>query len=240
MEEHENLNNQDEVNEEKIHENIEETKEENSSEEVKKEPVKEEIKQEEKTEYKKVKHVEKNNPKKVKAIIISLIIVLAVMIFSIIFALLNMSNDKILKGITILGIDVSNLTIEEATTKVNNAIDERFKEENSSLILKREDNETNVTANTYNAKFDTDSAINEAYNIGRKGNIITNNYEILITELLKKEIKPTLYLDEDLLSNTIKDINSKLKDAVVENSYYIEKQKLILVKGKAGYTIKTE
>ena len=35
MEEHENLNNQDEVNEEKIHENIEETKEENSSEEVK-------------------------------------------------------------------------------------------------------------------------------------------------------------------------------------------------------------
>lgn len=59
MEEHENLNNQDEVNEEKIHENIEETKEENSSEEVKKEPVKEEIKQEEKTEYKKVKHVEK-------------------------------------------------------------------------------------------------------------------------------------------------------------------------------------
>ena len=224
MEEHENLNNQDEVNEEKIHENIEETKEENSSEEVKKEPVKEEIKQEEKTEYKKVKHVEKNNPKKVKAIIISLIIVLAVMIFSIIFALLNMSNDKILKGITILGIDVSNLTIEEATTKVNNAIDERFKEENSSLILKREDNETNVTANTFNAKFDTDSAINEAYNIGRKGNIITNNYEILITELLKKEIKPTLYLDEDLLSNTIKDINSKLKDAVVENSYYIEKQ----------------
>ena len=181
MEEHENLNNQDEVNEEKIHENIEETKEENSSEEVKKEPVKEEIKQEEKTEYKKVKHVEKNNPKKVKAIIISLIIVLAVMIFSIIFALLNMSNDKILKGITILGIDVSNLTIEEATTKVNNAIDERFKEENSSLILKREDNETNVTANTFNAKFDTDSAINEAYNIGRKGNIITNNYEILIT-----------------------------------------------------------
>ena len=240
MEEHENLNNQDEVNEEKIHENIEETKEENSSEEVKKEPVKEEIKKKKKTEYKKVKHVEKNNPKKVKAIIISLIIVLAVMIFSIIFALLNMSNDKILKGITILGIDVSNLTIEEATTKVNNAIDERFKEENSSLILKREDNETNVTANTFNAKFDTDSAINEAHNIGRKGNIITNNYEILITELLKKEIKPTLYLDEDLLSNTIKDINSKLKDAVVENSYYIEKQKLILVKGKAGYTIKTE
>ena len=62
----------------------------------------------------------------------------------------------------------------------------------------------------------------------------------MFTKLFKKEIKPRLYLDDSLLSDTIKDINSKMKDAIVDNSYYIEKNNLIIVKGKAGYIIKTE
>ena len=56
------------------------------------------------------------------------------MIFSIIFALLNISNEKILNGISILDIDVGNLSIEEATKKINDAINERFNDENNSLI----------------------------------------------------------------------------------------------------------
>ena len=191
-------------------------------------------------DYKHVKNSKKEKSKKIVPIVIFLFVVLFVMIFSVIFALLNMKNEKILKGISILGIDISNLTVEEAKTKINNAIEERFKDENNNLILKIGENETSVTANTFNAKFDIDNSLVEAYNTGRNGNILTNNYSILLTKFFKKEINPKLYLDEDLLSDTIKDINSKMKDAVVENSYYIEKNNLIIVKGKAGYIIKAE
>ena len=162
------------------------------------------------------------------------------MLFSIIFALLNMNNNKILKGISILGIDVGNLTVEEATKQLNNAIEERFSDENNNLILKRGESETSVTANTFNAKFDVDAAVAEAYNVGRDGNIITNNYEILWTYLFKKEIEPTLYLDEELLKSTINDISAKMKDRVIESSYYVEDEELIIVKGTAGYIIKEE
>ncbi len=51
-------------------------------------------------------------------IVVSLFIVLFVMIFSVVFALFNMNNEKILKGISILGIDISDLTVEEAKTKI--------------------------------------------------------------------------------------------------------------------------
>ena len=240
MEGQENLDNQEELKKEETPENnVQEEIVENKETEEKKEDNDKTV-EEDSMKFKKAEPSKKQKSNKVIPIVVSLFIVLFVMIFSVVFALFNMNNEKILKGISILGIDISDLTVEEAKTKINNAIEERFKDENNNLILKIGENETSVTANTFNAKFDIDNAVIEADNIGRNGNILTNNYSILFTKLFKKEIKPRLYLDDSLLSDTIKDINSKMKDAVVDNSYYIEKNNLIIVKGKAGYIIKTE
>lgn len=240
MEGQENLDNQEELKKEETPENnVQEEIVENKETEEKKEDNDKTV-EEDSMKFKKAETSKKQKSNKVIPIVVSLFIVLFVMIFSVVFALFNMNNEKILKGISILGIDISDLTVEEAKTKINNAIEERFKDENNNLILKIGENETSVTANTFNAKFDIDNAVIEADNIGRNGNILTNNYSILFTKLFKKEIKPRLYLDDSLLSDTIKDINSKMKDAIVDNSYYIEKNNLIIVKGKAGYIIKTE
>lgn len=240
MEGQENLDNQEELKKEETPENnVQEEIVENKETEEKKEDNDKTV-EEDSMKFKKAEPSIKQKSNKVIPIVVSLFIVLFVMIFSVVFALFNMNNEKILKGISILGIDISDLTVEEAKTKINNAIEERFKDENNNLILKIGENETSVTANTFNAKFDIDNAVIEADNIGRNGNILTNNYSILFTKLFKKEIKPRLYLDDSLLSDTIKDINSKMKDAIVDNSYYIEKNNLIIVKGKAGYIIKTE
>lgn len=182
-----------------------------------------------------------NNTKRKNIKIISITtLFLIIIIFSIIFALINIDNEKILKGISILGIDVGELTIQEATDRINDAIEERFNDENNSLILKKDEDETRITANMFNAKIDINSAVAQAYNVGREGNIITNNYAILFTKIFKKNIKPNLYLDEELLANKIADINSKMKDALVESSYYIEDKTLTIVKGKAGYIINKE
>ena len=240
MEGQENLDNQEELKKEETPENnVQEEIVENKETEEKKEDNDKTV-EEDSMKFKKAEPSKKQKSNKVIPIVVSLFIVLFVMIFSVVFALFNMNNEKILKGISILGIDISDLTVEEAKTKINNAIEGRFKDENNNLILKIGENETSVTANTFNAKFDIDNAVIEADNIGRNGNILTNNYSILFTKLFKKEIKPRLYLDDSLLSDTIKDINSKMKDAIVDNSYYIEKNNLIIVKGKAGYIIKTE
>ena len=113
-----------------------------------------------------------------KGIAIALSIIAAIIvigIFSVIFALTNI-NNKILKGISILGIDVSNLTADEAKQRINDAINQKFSNDKESLVLKHGDSEVSVNANTFNAKFDVDSAVAKAYNVGRGGNIIANNY----------------------------------------------------------------
>lgn len=186
--------------------------------------------------------VEKRSKGNKKGIAITLSIIVAIIvigIFSVIFALTNISN-KILKGVSILGIDVSSLTVEEARQRINDAINQKFSNDKESLALKRGDSEVSVNANTFNAKFDVDSAIAKAYNVGRSGNIVANNYEILWLKFFPREIEAELHWDEEFMKTTINDINSKMKDAVVEYSYYIEGKKLIVVNGKEGYVIRKE
>ena len=88
--------------------------------------------------------------------------------------------------------------------------------------------------------FDIDNAVNKAYNIGRDGNIITNNYGIIGTLLFGRNVDCDLNYNEEALDNKIDDISSKLPGAVVQSSYYIEDDELIIVKGKEGLTIKKE
>lgn len=243
----ENINTIEEINENELITNVEENEEleENKVEEnteIKKITINEEelnqyIKE---TTNEKTETIKKSHTKKVIPIIIISILILSIMLFSVIFALININSEKIFSGISILGIDVSELTIEEAKNKINTAIDERFKDENNNLILKINEDETSVTANSFNAKFEVENAVMEAYNVGKTGNILTNNYTILLTKIVKKDITPELKLDNELLEKTIKDINSKMKEAVVEPSYYVKNNNLVIVKGKTGKVIKTE
>ncbi len=235
------------IKEQKESDSIENVKKENNELKNEEKKTQEEVIEEKKSEEIKDPQqfvpVEKQFKNRKKGIIITFSMVLAllvILVFSIIFALMNINNQKILKGISILGIDVSNLTIDEAKKRLNDAINEKFSNEKDSLILKHGDSEVSVNANTFNAKFDVDTAVAEAYNIGRGGNIIVNNYAILWTKLFKSEIDAKLHWDEEFMNTTISDTNSKMKDAVVEYSYYIENQKLIVVKGKEGYVIQKE
>lgn len=233
-----------EVNQEAIKEETE------NSEKMGKELIENDKQEEkvEKTESKEEKDpqqfvkVEKKEKKSKKGIVIALSVIAAIIvigIFSVIFALTNI-NNKILKGVSILGIDVSNLTADEAKQRINDAINQKFSNDKEGLVLKHGDSEVSVNANTFNAKFDVDSAVAKAYNVGRGGNIISNNYEILWLKFFPREVEAEFHWDEEFMKTTINDIGSKMKDAVVEYSYYIEGKKLIVVNGKEGYVIRKE
>ncbi len=233
--------------EEEVEPKIEQVEEKLDIEQVKEE-IRKEIKIEEAKEDKQdekkdttyfVKSESKKSKKKLMIIGIAIFIFLLLLV-STVFSLMNIGNEKLLKGITILGIDVGGLTAEEAQGQIEDAINSRFHDENNNLILKRNETEISVTANTFNSKFNIETSVAEAYNIGRSGNIIVDNYTILWTKIFSKEIKPMLYLDEELLNTTITDASAKMEDRVVENSYYVEDEELNIVKGKAGYVIKGE
>ena len=136
-------------------------------------------------ETKELKNIEQldekqeNNKNKNLIIVISTIIVLLIAIlFFTIFAIINMGNSKIIKGITIGNIDVSNMTKEEAK-KVLDEIS--AKKEENQIYLTYGEYETQITFKALEVEFQTESAVQEAYDTGRKGNIFIDNIEIIKT-----------------------------------------------------------
>lgn len=179
----------------------------------------------------------KESKRKATIAIMITLIICSLIIFSIIFALLNIKNTNILSGISILNIDVSEMSKEEALQKVNDIINEKL---TSDITIKHGSYETVVNTSQFGIKFNIDKAVNKAYNIGKADNIVVNNYKILLTKLFKTNIEPELIIDEEVLQNKIKEISAKLPNAVVENSYYIEGKKLIIVRGKRGNKVESE
>ncbi len=191
---------------------------------------------------KKVKKlVEKMNAdpkKKWIAPTITITIIIAIALFcSTIFALININQNNILSGISIEGIDVSGLSQEEAKAKILAIYQEKKEKE---IGVRYQDYETTLNPTLMEVNYDVEKAIQEAYSIGREKNIFANNYEILFTLIGKKNIEVNMSLNEEVTKQSIEDIGINLPGIIIESSYAVEEDELIITKGKEGIRIDTD
>lgn len=151
-----------------------------------------------------------------------------------IFTIYTMFNFNIFSGIYIKDFNVSNLSQSDARYQLENYINKQLPEE---LTVKYQDFEAKISLSQINTSFDIKSAVNSAYNIGRDGNIFQNNFNILKTMFTKVKIEPVLNINEEQLTKNLLDISSQLPNAVIQSSYYIEDNNLIITSGKTGNAI---
>lgn len=173
----------------------------------------------------------------VKPAISGAIILIILLFCSTIFALVNIGSQKIISGITISEIDVSGLTKEEANAKINDIYQQKKEEE---ISLQYEDYETTLNPTLMEVNYEVEKAIEEAYQIGKGNNIFVNNYQILFTLISKKNIDVNMTLNEDVTKQSINDLGVNLPGVLIESSYAVEEDQLIITKGKAGIVVKTE
>ena len=107
----------------------------------------------------------------------------------------------------------------------------------AGIKLKQGDYETIISFDQLGITCNVGDAVTEAYAIGRRGNIITNNYNILLRYFIPKDIEVNFTIDENSIDKVIEDVESKLPNVVVDNDYYIDGDKLIITKGKSGVII---
>ncbi len=179
----------------------------------------------------------KNSFKNKFLLIIVLIIVILVLLFCSIFSLLNINNTKILKNVSVIGVDISNLTKDEAKEKLTSAFSPRL---NDDIVLTHNDESYVLEPATCDFSFDIDDIVNEAYMVGRNGNFIQNNFSILKQKFSKYNITPKLSYNNDTLVATLEQTNSLFKDGIKEYSYEIDGKNLNITAGKDGYVLKTD
>ena len=172
--------------------------------------------------------------KKNKKVIIILCVIAFIIFISVIFSLINIGNDKIYPNIDVQGVSVYGKEQEEANTELNKIYNEKKIE---GIKLKQGDYETTISFDQMGVSTDVGNAVTKAYSIGRSGNIITNNYNILLRYFIPQNIEINFTIDENSIDKIIEDVESKLPNVVVDNDYYIDGDKLIITKGKAGVVI---
>lgn len=180
------------------------------------------------------------DPNKKKIIIISIASVCALLLILFMctgFALFNIGNNKIIKKVSVKGIDLSGLTKEEAENKINEKIQEKL---DTDITLKLQEFEQTIKLSQLETSYDIKKAVEDAYNVGRRGNIFSNNFEIIGTKSKGKNIKLDYSYNEKLLEDITSEVSAKIPNAVVEPNYYIEGNTLIINKGKKGNAIDKE
>lgn len=167
-------------------------------------------------------------------LVITVIMFILIGIFSTIFAVINMWSDKIIKGIEIDQIDVSNNTKEE-TKRI---LQELYlpKSENE-IYLTYEEYEATTTYEALEVEYKIDEAIKQAYEIGRNGKLFKDNFDIIRAWVKGMQVDLEATIDEEMLKQVARNINNSIEGAVVQPSYYIENEKLIITSGKAGLQV---
>lgn len=171
-----------------------------------------------------------------KGLLILIIIAFAIA-FSTIFALININNNNIINGVKIEGIKVSGLTTDEAKKKIEEIYNKKIEKE---ITLKYNDFDSIINQETLETNYNIDKAVNDAISIGKSGNIITNNYNILFALFGGKNVKLNLTINEDQTKKEIENIQTNLPGTIVEPDYYRENDKIIIMPGKEGIKIDTD
>ena len=171
-------------------------------------------------------------------IVIAILVILAA-VFSTVFAVVNNNNEKIIQGITVNETDISNLTKEEAIEKLNQIYGIKSEEQ---IYLKHGDYETSITYEALEVKYQIEEAVEQAFKVGRDGNVFQDNFKILKTWKNGANIKLDVVFDENTIEQIAQNINNSIDDAVVQPSYYVEKDKakLIITAGKQGVKVDEE
>ena len=142
--------------------------------------------------------------------------------------------DKIHKNVYIQNVSVSGMSQEEAKEKLSKIYETK---KLNKIILKHNDFEMPISYDQLGVTRNFNDAVDMAYGIGRNGNIFTNNYRLLFSGFLRKNINLDINIDNVSINNVINDVQSKLPDVTIQSSYYIDGSNLVIKKGTDGVEI---
>ena len=165
------------------------------------------------------------------------ILIIIVLLILIVFTGYNMFNQNIVSGVSIKGVDVSNMSKSDAKYKLDNYLSEVLPQE---IKVKHGDFEATLSTSQIAVEFDTKSATNQAFSIGRQGDIFENDFYVLSSMFGKTDINLNLKLDTDQLSKNLDEMSAQLPDKVTDSSYYIDENNLIVTPGKTGNVVDVE
>ena len=175
-----------------------------------------------------------NRHKKKILLITTIIVLIAICVISTIFSVIYMGKDVIVPNIYVGSISIGGLTKEEAKDKILKIYEEKATKDIRASL---KDYEQIIKTEMVEFAPDVAKAVDNAYMIGRNGNIIENNYTIISRYFNNKNIEISYHVNEELMKKLLEEIAGKIPEKVKEPSYNIDGTKLLVYPGTRGYEV---
>lgn len=140
-------------------------------------------------------------------------------------------------GVFINGISVSELSSEDALKSVSDELNGKIPE---YINLSYKDNTYQISLQELEVNFDVNSAVQDAYEIGRTQNVVKDLWDYANTISHPVNINASLNYNSEILDICLENLAEELPDKVQEYSYKVEKDKLIINRGKSGIDLNKE
>ena len=152
--------------------------------------------------------------------------------------MIHYNSEQLIGGIKIKGIDISNLTKEEAKEKIEGAMQIELSRDIN--LHYNDEYEIKFSPKQIEANYNIDDAIEKASKIGKSGNLIIDNYDILLNAIIGRNFKMDLTYNEESLNSIVDDIATKVPGKVIDYNYSIEEDELIVQNGTKGVEVNQE
>lgn len=166
---------------------------------------------------------------------ILLAIVIGICIAAVSFFYANIQNtDKIQSGIFIKGINVSGLTKQEAASLIYQELGSQM---NDHIELSYNNNTYYVEVEQIGAKFNVEDSVEYAFGVAKGGTFFENLTEYFNVLMSNINIDPKFTYNTEALSEYLETIEANLPDQLIQSSYYLEDDELIIANGTNGVGI---
>lgn len=166
-----------------------------------------------------------------------LIILFCLLMFSTIFALITSMNSNIISNVKINNIQVSGLDRMQTEKKFESIINKIMDEE---ITLKHGENEKKFTLKQMELETNINDKIYEACTIGRSSNIFENNFKVVQTMINGENLDIDFKYNEEIMQSIFSNLDTEWEGKFVDNTYYIDGENLVIVRGKKGIVLDEE
>lgn len=141
------------------------------------------------------------------------------------------AQDVIADGIYIGKVDVSGMTQEQAKDEIDAYVDSMM---DTTFSLTGAAGQMSATAKEMGVAADADAAVEEAYAVGRYGDLITRYKERTDLKKENKVLDMGLSVDKQATAQLIYDHSDELNVEAVDNSFRIENGNFVFIPGQKG------
>ena len=176
----------------------------------------------------------KKSSNKKRNIIIVTSSILSIFIISLfVLIMINLQSKNIFSNIYIDGINVSGLSKEEAIIKVK---EEKSTFLNKSITLNCDNISLDISGKDIDANYNVEKSVDEAYSVGRYGNIISNNVSMIMSNFDRTDISCDYNYDTEKLDLILNSVTNNLPQ-LEQSTYAVQDDNLVITTGKPGVFI---